>query len=238
MILHIPHSSIVIPKTDTYLRDTTDEINRVTDWYTDELFCHAGYHRLVFPYSRLYCDVERFIDDPLDEKGLGIYYTKCLDGNELRKEDAADREEVMKRYHEHHLNLANYVNQYISYFDKITIVDAHSYSNEQASYMGKGKRPDFCIGTDSFHTPEDMVFGVCDRISNNGFTWEINDPFEGTMNPQFFYRKNACVQSIMIEVNKQLYLTEDYKKSPKFDNVKTVISSILDYIYDITLPEI
>jgi N-formylglutamate amidohydrolase len=89
----------------------------------------------------------------LDERGNGIYYTKCLDGTALRREDEEEKATVMKIYKNHHLELANYINQYISYFKKVTIVDAHSYSDEQARYMGKNKTPDFCIGCDDFHTP-------------------------------------------------------------------------------------
>jgi hypothetical protein len=48
MIIHIPHSSVVLPESDTYVIDPTDEINRVTDWYTDILFEHDGTDQTCF----------------------------------------------------------------------------------------------------------------------------------------------------------------------------------------------
>jgi N-formylglutamate deformylase len=234
MIIHIPHSSVALPESDTYVIDPTDEINRVTDWYTDVLFEHDQFDRLVFPYSRVYCDVERFENDPLDERGNGIYYTKCLDGRDLRREDEDEKSKVIKLYKDHHLEFTNIVNQYISYFEKITIVDAHSYSDEQARYMGKNKTPDFCIGCDDFHTPKKMVDWIINHIKINGFTYEINDPFEGTIVPTFFYQKNKNVQSIMIEVNKRLYLTEDFQKNKYFAAVRLFLYDILTFIYRFT----
>ena len=59
MILHIPHSSKVIPK--EHLSDykctpleLQGVIDRITDTNTDELFQHWNTVRVVFPYSRVF----------------------------------------------------------------------------------------------------------------------------------------------------------------------------------------
>ena len=77
MILHIPHAS-----TDTFekefLCDLKLELERMTDADTDKLFSHPEATRIVFPVSRLICDVERFEDDavePMAKKGMGVCYT-------------------------------------------------------------------------------------------------------------------------------------------------------------------
>ena len=64
-LLHIPHASTVIP--GNYLASFRQailphEIEVMTDWFCDELF-DCGRDRIVFPISRLVCDVERFRDD-------------------------------------------------------------------------------------------------------------------------------------------------------------------------------
>jgi N-formylglutamate amidohydrolase len=53
----------------------------MTDDHTDELFpitpAEAG--RLIFPLSRLVCDVERFPSDaeePMANRGMGVIYTR------------------------------------------------------------------------------------------------------------------------------------------------------------------
>ena len=86
MILHIPHSSQHIPEDvrpvilldDMELRE---ELIRMTDAYTDELFMFPGNVSVVFPISRLAVDPERFVDDaqePMAEKGMGVIYTKTF----------------------------------------------------------------------------------------------------------------------------------------------------------------
>ncbi len=79
MIIHIPHAKTKIPKPAKYLTDITKEIVRVTDWYVEDLFEYTpASSTIVFPYSRVYCDVERFEDDPLNNIGNGIFYTHNL----------------------------------------------------------------------------------------------------------------------------------------------------------------
>ena len=65
VLIHVPHASTFIPPNEKrfFLKDDlTDELLKMTDLYTDELFdCRRD--MLVFPVSRLVCDVERFRDD-------------------------------------------------------------------------------------------------------------------------------------------------------------------------------
>ena len=63
-----------------------DELLRMTDAYTDELFpltpVEAGL--VVFPLSRLICDVERFPsdeDEPMATRGMGAIYTRVTDSS-------------------------------------------------------------------------------------------------------------------------------------------------------------
>jgi N-formylglutamate deformylase len=69
-VLHIPHSSRVVPREErkNLVLDDTDlerELLRMTDAFTDELFSPTPFEtaRVVFPISRLICDVESFIED-------------------------------------------------------------------------------------------------------------------------------------------------------------------------------
>lgn len=84
IILHIPHSSLEFPKESKYSwNDLDDEERRLIDYYTDELFLprqdSEQVSSLVFPYCRLYCDVERLINDPLEKDGLGISYSRWIE---------------------------------------------------------------------------------------------------------------------------------------------------------------
>jgi N-formylglutamate deformylase len=116
-VLHIPHSSRRVPAEmrQTILLDDAalnNELLRMTDAYTDELFpvtpVEAG--RVVFPLSRLVCDVERFpsdADEPMVARGMGVIYTQTSTGGVLRVQpDAFHRRTFMDRwYRAHHSTL-------------------------------------------------------------------------------------------------------------------------------------
>ena len=83
MLLHIPHSSTSFPE-DSYhsFMDLNQEERLLVDYYTDELFVPSKETKcirsIVFPFCRLYCDVERLINDPLEKEGLGISYSRSV----------------------------------------------------------------------------------------------------------------------------------------------------------------
>ena len=159
MILHIPHSARLLPKHFEVSKktDLQKEFERITDWYTDELFDVADTIKIVFPYSRLYCDVERFRDDKDEEmalKGMGVCYEKNSFGNKLR-DIAEDEKEFIKSmyYDKHHTDFTKTVESLLHVNKKVLIIDCHSFSNEVLPHEKDSTRPDFCIGTDNFHTP-------------------------------------------------------------------------------------
>jgi N-formylglutamate amidohydrolase len=122
VVLHIPHSSRYVPAQERQAIRLNDaaldsELLRMTDAFTDELFpltpVEAG--RVVFPISRLVCDVERFPldeDEPMASRGMGVIYTRTSLGEVLRPQlNAADRQSLMNRwYRPHHSKLKRMVN--------------------------------------------------------------------------------------------------------------------------------
>ena len=81
VVLHIPHSSRYAPKEErpaVCLHDTAlhTELLRMTDAFTDQLFPLTPVEacRVIFPVTRLICDVERFPsdeDEPMALAGWG-----------------------------------------------------------------------------------------------------------------------------------------------------------------------
>ena len=80
LILHIPHSSDLIPDKKGYAVDkkTLDkEVIKLTDWYTDDLFSRDDSIIVKADFSRVFCDVERFSDDKqevMSKFGMGVLY--------------------------------------------------------------------------------------------------------------------------------------------------------------------
>ena len=70
LILHIPHASKNIPFKKGFVIDDTkikEDIIKLTDWYTDDLFSSKIDTQIVASFSRVFCDVERFSDDSQEE---------------------------------------------------------------------------------------------------------------------------------------------------------------------------
>ena len=89
-------------------------------------------------------------------------------------------------------------------------------------------RPDICLGTDPFHTPEWLQRRAAESFRGMGWSVEFNRPYSGTIVPMGRYRIDARVHSIMVEVNRGLYLDEQTgEKVPRFDAVRRMVQSAL-----------
>lgn len=168
MILHIPHSSCVIPddfRDQIVLSDNelSTELLLMTDWFTDELFVLPETTILRFPISRLLVDVERFPDDiqePMSSVGMGMIYKCTAHRNELkRKLQPHEIKSLVQYYETHHERLSAEVNRELETYGQALIVDCHSFPSVPLPCdMNKSTpRPEFCIGTDSFHTPDSLI---------------------------------------------------------------------------------
>ena len=71
-------------------------------------------------------------------------------------------------------------------------------------------RSDFCLGMDDFHTSEELVERVETILESCGYSTARDQPFSGTIVPMKHYRKDYRVHSLIIEINRRLYLGDDY----------------------------
>ena len=230
MILHIPHSSDFIPYKEDYIENFDDSLLSLTDWYTDELFFHKNSERLVVPYSRFWCDVERLRDDSKEEmykKGHGVVYTKDNYGHTIRNVSVDYTRKIKTLYYDvHHTKFTRMVNSNITLFPVVFIVDCHSFEPTEDSPSS----PDICLGIDDFHTPKKVKDKIVNLINSKGLSVKINDPFEGTIIPNTFHLDKR-VKSIMIEVNKSLYLVKGTKeKSKTFKDTQNLVTEILNIV--------
>ncbi len=233
MILHIPHSSTFVPETFHVFEDVSleEEYQRMTDWFTDELFDFDEALKCIFPYSRLYCDVERFRadkDEPMAKKGMGVCYTRSSFGKKFRDVDEQEKAFIKSTfYDEHHRYFTDLVSDELDKNGMALIIDCHSFSNEVLPHEESDERPDICIGTDIFHTSMTLIKDVYHYFIHQGYTVAVNKPFSGTMVPLKYYKKDKRVQSIMIEVNRKLYLNGKFEQNDKFHKIKELIHTLL-----------
>jgi N-formylglutamate amidohydrolase len=65
-------------------------------------------------------------------------------------------------------------------------------------------------------------------FEQKGYSIGVDWPYKGTIVPLAHYQKNKKVNSIMLEVNRELYLNEPSNtKSDRFNEIKEIVSELL-----------
>ena len=226
IILHIPHASTVLPNNVEFLLENEAlayEVDAMTDHSTDLLFHLPGSQRCAFPVSRLVVDPERFIEDDMEEVGMGVVYTHTSMGKRLRKISPAKRQYLIDQYYyPHHQQLTAMAGDVLNTHDRCLIIDCHSFPAKPLEYETDPYRPDICIGTDTFHTRPELEASLLNSFEEYGYSVAVNSPFAGSLVPMDFYRKDRQVQSVMIELNRGLYSTPD-----KLSKLQTHLRQVL-----------
>ena len=233
MILHIPHASKEIPLLDGYqlpLKRLQEEMHLLTDHYTDELFRRENATIIQSPCSRIFCDMERFEDDahePMSRFGMGVLYTHTDSGEHMREVNEQLRERILEGYYRpHHRRFASAVDAELRATGRALIVDCHSYPDQplQRDVEKRLPRPDFNIGTDIFHTSKELIDRASEFFAERGYSLGVDWPYAGSIVPMAHYRKDQRVKSIMLEVNRRLYMDEQSgEKLPQFESIREVV---------------
>jgi N-formylglutamate deformylase len=222
VVLHLPHDARDIPAEvrDQFLLDDRElgrEVLRMTDHRTADLFGapRAAGRVARAPVSRLVVDVERFENDalePMAAAGMGAVYTHTSTCRPLRRTlDPSEREALLERwYRPHHRRLEQLVEDALRQHGRAVVLDAHSFPSRPLPYerAASSDRPDICIGTDPFHTPAALRDAFVNAFASEGFRVAVDTPFSGALVPVRYYRRDPRVQSVMVEVNRRLYLDE------------------------------
>lgn len=219
LIVHVPHASRAIPaavrRTFTATPAQVDrELATITDHLTDRLFAPAravGATLFVNRLSRLVIDPERFrndADEMMAPKGMGVVRLRTSEGDQLRSPDfpSAAREELLTKHYDPYARaLDALARRFVDRCGRCLIIDAHSYSPDVA-YLAGAPSPPICLGFDPPHAPEQLI-GAWRTGPLRDLAWLPNTPFAGSYVPASFWSPHdPRVQSVMIEVEKSLYL--------------------------------
>lgn len=200
IVLNIPHSSTdFVDGTNTWSdQEKLDRyINKWTDWNTKEIFCSNNNPRIVphiFRYSRFCVDVERLINDPLETEGQGIVYTRFHDI--YRHLNDGEFRILMSLYKQYVEELSDDIEEHS------LVIDCHSFPDDIADDLS-----DICIGyNEDFSKPDNATINtIVDTFDAYGFTTKQNYPYSNSITPN----KSTHYTSIMIEINKRVYLDKD-----------------------------
>ena len=241
-IVHVPHASPVIPpaiRTTLKLNDEElqHELLVMTDWYTDALFAVPDDAAMTirFPVSRLVVDPERFADDDQEAmaaKGMGVVYTRTSDGKALRQDfSGEERNRLLTAYYYPHQQRARDVVQAaLADHGRCLLVDAHSFSSKPLPHEPDqtASRCQICIGTDDFHSPPWLAEWLTAAFRQRGFDVAGNKPFSGTFMPMEFFGHDPRALSVMIELNRSLYMDElTGEKHAGFGRLQSELERIL-----------
>ncbi len=219
IIVHIPHSSLKLPlmffeDLKVSKKEILDYNNFMVDYKVNELV-PKNIKKIIFPYSRLFCDVERFKDDSkemMSKYGMGVIYQKNIDGKIIRSISDEYKMKVINNYYNwHHEKFTNMVTDVINKYNSCLIIDLHSYGEEFVKKIWKDiETPDICLGVDNDFIGQDLILVTIKHFEEYGYSVLINKPYAGSIVPLDYYNaKDKRVKSLMIEINKKIYLDSD-----------------------------
>lgn len=224
IVLHLPHNATYIPEDFDWSLDqhTLDqEIHRLVDHHTLELFqplIDAGAIALHNNLCRLYFDPERFADrdkETMNQVGMGVFYTRTTDGERFREDDSTDDydRKLQRFYHPYHQQFTQIVDELLSNFGRVLIIDGHSYPRDPlpSEQFPDASRPEIDIGTwtaPEQHTSQRLIDHTRTCFGEMGYSVDLDSPFKGSIIPTKFI-EDTRVQTMMLEVRRDTYLDSD-----------------------------
>ena len=239
IILHIPHASsnFEFARHDQYVSSWRKEAEPLIDWYTDELFiptdCDEIIIPIVFDTCRTLVDVERMCNDPLECRELGITAYRLLrgkDGGNIVRIDDEEDIRYMKKYLDHQHKLAHLLVDH----PNSLLIDCHSFSSRPTILQpdaSKNEDVEICIGfnEDSTKPSDDVLTEVTEHFRERGYKVSLNVPFSNSKTVE----TPASYTSLMIEVNKAIYMDEDtLEKKDSFGIVRDDITSLYEKLLE------
>lgn len=220
IVLNVPHSSYE----DAHVEEWSDptafarEVFRWTDWYTDWIFGSEDLRvdMCRLPMSRFACDVERLLDDPLEQEGRGIVYTR-FNGLTRNPLTAEQFERTMEVYRAYHALLKSKVTK------GALLIDCHSFPQELSCDI------DICIGFNEDQSKPSLALLalVKAHFEEAGYRVAYNRPYGNAIAPatDFVY------PSLMIEINKRCYLNDPILPVVNLDKV-SALRKVINALYE------
>ncbi|MEU3464860.1 N-formylglutamate amidohydrolase [Streptomyces sp. NPDC006733] len=249
VVLHVPHSSRTLTPTarERVLLDDPAlerELDHMTDAHTDLIAGQAAAAASVTPWthrnllSRLVVDPERFPDEREEMRavGMGAVYTRTSHGERLRPDDPGHEGELLSAHFVPYADaFTRLVDARLAATGRAVVIDVHSYPSRALPYElhANGARPAVCLGTDEHHTPPWLLDAARSAFAGCG-ELGLNTPFAGCYVPLKHYARTPEVSALMIEIRRDLYMTEP--GGAPTDGLATVARALTALVDAVTEP--
>lgn len=220
VIVHAPHGGRLIPEEhrSAYVVSAAAleaEKDVMTDHFTDLLIRGlVGASSMVNELSRLSVDVERFANDSeeMNAAGMGVLYTHGSRGQHIRDLAQADRPALMRHFDDYSAAFTDLVNGTLSRHGRAVIIDVHSYPEHALPYElhAEQPRPELCLGYETFHASAESVRTVMEAFDHLQIL--ANVPFAGAYVPLAHHKTDTRVQSVMLEIRRDVYINQSTLK--------------------------
>lgn len=145
-------------------------------------------------------------------------YTRYCDGTALRAPGTDTRTLIDSVYTPYAAAMTTLTQDRLDATGRAVIIDVHSYPQQPSAFEDPTlRRPEICIGTDAFHTPDWVQAAALHTFTRLGYTVVFDEPYGGCYVPLPMYRTDPRVIAIMVEIRRDLYMrwdTEQQQLSP------------------------
>lgn len=220
-VISIPHSGLYITKEmNDNLRDNVILSN--SDWYLIELYSfleELGFTVVINNINRYVIDPNRELKlDEGEDYSKSLIYLKTTFSKEIykikpRKKEIAKR--ISQYYNPYHAELQKQINIKLNKFDKVILIDLHSF--------GKNVNSDIVLGNNNHETMSKETFNkIKNCFENSGFCINENTPFRGGYITRKYGISNGKCESIQIELSYKKYIDNRQfmeEESPKVNEL-------------------
>ena len=203
-VISIPHSGLYLTKNmNDNMND--DVILANSDWYLSELYSflkELGFTVVINNINRYVIDPNRELSfENKDNYSKSLIYMKTTFLKDIYKNSPTE-EEIYYRidnfYQKYHNELQKQINKKLKYFDKVFLIDLHSF--------GKNIEADIVLGNDNNKTMSKELFNKFKEcFTNNGFIVSDNIPYKGGYIVRKYGAYENC-ESIQIELSYKSYI--------------------------------
>lgn len=223
VVISMPHSGIYF--SENMQKDILENvIFSNMDWYLPQFYDFLK----EMDFTIIKNNISRYVIDPnraITQKNIdgkysdNLIYTKTTFGKEIYK-IAPNSSEIESRindfYISYHHVLEQAINDKLKYFDKVYLIDLHSF--------GKDVSADIVLGNDNGNATSNFFIQTMDKLlKEQGFYVQNNVPYSGGYITRHYGNSINKCEALQIELSYKAYIDNREFLEEEFPNINEVL---------------